>query len=85
MDCETQAVIIFLNAKKVSWKEIYLRLCAVYGETAVMNRQTVYHWIQRFNDGHTSTYDDLHSGYPYVSVNNKSASILHALLESDRR
>jgi transposase len=82
---EHRAVIRYLNAEGHNGNEIYAKLCAMYGQEAVMSRQAVYKWINMFTKVRTSIEDEERAGRPSDSVNDETVAILRALLQKDRR
>jgi len=53
---EQRSVIGFLWAEGVPGAQIYLRMCAQYGDK-VLSRRIIYEWIEMFENGHTSVTD----------------------------
>jgi hypothetical protein len=67
---EQGAVIRFLWSEGVSGAEIYRRLSAQYGDSALL-RRSVYEWIKKFKSGRTSMMYEEGAGHPSTSTTDK--------------
>ena len=76
---EFRAVIKFLCKEGHAAKEIYDRLCAVYGDCTTY---TVTRWSNEFRRGRESLEDDPRSGRPSDAVN---PSVIAAVEKTDQR
>ncbi len=84
-DCEVRSVIKFLYKEGVKGREIYRRLCRVYGENNVMSLRAVYQWIDMFRNGREEVHDEQREGRPSEAVNEETVNIIRTLLEENRR
>ena len=81
---EFRAVTKFLCKEGRTGKEIYDRLCVVYGDCA-SSYSTVTRWSTEFRCGCESLKDDPRSGRPSDAVNPSVIAAVEKLIRDDRR
>ena len=81
---EFRAVIKFLCKEGHAAKEIYDRLCAMYGDCAP-SYNTVTRWSNEFRLGRESLEDDPRSGQPTDAVNLSVIAAVEKLIRDGRR
>ena len=81
---EQNSVIRFLWAEGVKGAEIHAHLCTQYGNNA-LPRQSVYEWIEMFENSRTSVMDAEHSGRPSTSTTDEKLEEARAIILTDRR
>ena len=81
---EQRLVIRFLWAEGVLGAQIYLRMCAEYGDK-VLSRRIVYEWIEMFENGRTSVTDAERSGHPATATTTRNEERTLELISVNRR
>lgn len=65
-------------------KEILNMIRTSYGKDA-LSKSTIYSWIKRFKEGRVSVKDDVRSGRPLTSSNEKIVDQVRQKIQSDRK
>ena len=63
-DCESRAVIRFLQAKNIQPSDIHRQVCEVYG--GAISDSMFRRWCRQFESGRGNVHDDKRSGCPSV-------------------
>jgi len=83
-EIDFKSIVHFLHSEGARGSEIYERLVAVYGDSAV-SQKTVYRWLEEIANGTFQVTHRLGAGRPSTSVNNDIIRIVDGMVTEDPR